>query len=137
MVATPPFAVPPPRDDLLLALSCTSEAPPARPSVIAVVESSGPAGGGTEVDVLGTGFTNTTTILFGGQPATHTTVLAPTVTGLSPNAGPPAGGTEVRVQGTGFAGEDEVMFGSTSASSASAATRNSSRSHRPAAASSM
>jgi large repetitive protein len=77
-VSTGTFPVPPPQVGLLLTLSCPNEPPPAVPVVTGLSESSGPATGGTQVDVQGSGFSGSAKVSFGETPASAVTVLSPT-----------------------------------------------------------
>jgi hypothetical protein len=85
-----PYPVPPPQVGLTVTLACPGEAPSPVPTVTSLSENTGPPGGGTSVMVLGTGFTPSSTVSFGGTPA-------PAVTYMSPEAltvtSPPGTGT--------------------------------------------
>ena len=86
-VSTPALVVPPPRVALVLEMSCSGEPPPAQPTVTGLSIVSGPAGGGTEVDVSGSGFTKTTTVAFGTTPAAAVVVLSPGMLRVTAPAG--------------------------------------------------
>ena len=93
-----PYPVPPPQVGLTISLSCADEPPPPTPAVGSLSESSGPAGGGTLVTVLGGGFTPSSRVLFGASPA-QTTYLGPgALRAVSP---PGTGPVDVVVQSAG------------------------------------
>jgi hypothetical protein len=109
-VSTPTLQVPPPQVGLVLSLSCPDEAPPPQPSVDSLSDDSGPGAGGTEVDIRGSGFSDTATVDFGGTPATAVTVLSPTDILATAPAG--SGNVEVRVTSKGqtsAASEDDLF----------------------------
>jgi len=65
------------------------------PTVTGISPSSGPAGGGASVTIIGTGFTGVTAVNFGTVPATSYTVVNPTtITATTP---PGAGAVDVTV----------------------------------------
>jgi len=76
-VTAGPYPVPPPQVGLTLTLDCTAEAAPPVPAVTSLSESTGPSAGGTTVTVLGTGFTPSSTVSFGGTAAQSVTYLSP------------------------------------------------------------
>jgi IPT/TIG domain len=77
-VSTPVLQVPPPQVGLVLTLSCPGESPPPKPVISGLSQGSGPTSGGTQVDVSGSGFTDTASVDFGGVESTGVTVLSPT-----------------------------------------------------------
>lgn len=86
-----PYPVPPPQLGLAISLACPSEAPAPVPSVTSLSQSTGPAGGGTTVMVLGSGFTPSSQVRFAGTPAQAVTFLSPqALTVVSPAGSGPA-----------------------------------------------
>ena len=77
-VSTPTLPVPPPQVGLVLTMECTNQAPPPTPTVSALDIDTGTTGGGTAVQITGTGFAADAIVSFGGTAATGTTVLSPT-----------------------------------------------------------
>ena len=69
------------------------------PRVTGVSPASGPAGGGTSVTIIGTGFTGATDVSFGATPTTFTVNSDSSITALSPTA--PAGMGDVTVTSAG------------------------------------
>lgn len=76
-VATGVFAIPPPKVGIVLVLQCKGEKPPARPAVTGLSATSGPAVGGAQLDVLGSGFKSGSVVRFGKAKATVDAVLSP------------------------------------------------------------
>ncbi len=105
-VSTGPLTVPPPQVGLTLTLSCSSEPPPPTPAVTALSVQSGPASGGTQIVIDGSGFGSSSTVKFGSTAATSVVVLSPG----SLDATAPAG--------TGTADVTVTSNGATSATSA-------------------
>ena len=77
-VTTPVLPVPPPRFGLDLVLQCSHEAPSGRPSIASLSKYLVAAKGGSQIEVVGTGFTPSATVRFGSVPS-------PAVTYVSPN----------------------------------------------------
>ena len=77
-VTTPVLPVPPPRFGLDLVLQCSHQAPPARPTITSLSKYLVGTKGGSQIEVVGTGFTPTARVRFG--PA-----LSPAVTYVSPD----------------------------------------------------
>jgi IPT/TIG domain len=111
-VSTPVFASPPTKVGLVLTLSCAGEAPPSVPSVTGLSAASGPASGGTQVDVQGTGFTDSATVTFGTRNAVAVTVLSPTELVATAPAG--TGTVDVRVAAaagrSAYTGADKYSY---------------------------
>lgn len=96
VVTSPVFQGLPPETDLTLTLSCPAEAPPSAPAVTGLSAASGPAGGGAQVDVQGSGFTNSANVTFGAKSAVAVTVVSPAE--LLATVPPGAGTVDVRVR---------------------------------------
>ncbi len=77
-VTTPVLPVPPPRFGLDLVLQCSHQAPPARPTITSLSKYLVGTKGGSQIEVVGTGFTPAARVRFG--PA-----LSPAVTYVSPD----------------------------------------------------
>jgi hypothetical protein len=109
-----PYPVPPPQLGLAITLACTSEPPPAAPTVQSLSVSSGPASGGTAVTVIGTGFTPSSTVTFGGTAATAVTYIS--ATALSVVSPPGEGLADVVVTTAGGSSPtstaDQFFYGS-------------------------
>lgn len=71
-----PYPVPPPQVGLILTLACAGQAPPPTPAVTGLSARTGPAAGGTTVDVFGTDFTPASTVAFGTKAAAAVTFLS-------------------------------------------------------------
>ena len=95
VVTTPPFIVPPPRLGLLLTMKCVHEKPPPRPAVTALFAPLGPGRGGNTIEIIGTGFTASSSVDFGSRPATSVAVISPTTVRVT--APPGTGTVDVRV----------------------------------------
>ncbi len=68
----------------------------APPAIDAIAPALGPTAGGTAVTIVGSGFTGTTAVSFGGAPATNVIIVSDTqITAMSPAGG--AGSIDVRV----------------------------------------
>ena len=109
-----PYPVPPPQVGLTVALSCPNEAPAPTPAVQSLSESTGPPSGGTQVMVLGSGFTPSSTVIFGGAQAQDVTFLSPeALTAVSP---PGSGLEDVTVATAGgtsaTSSADQFFYGS-------------------------
>ena len=78
MVATAVLPVPPPRFGLDLVLQCAHQVPPARPAITSLSKDVVSTKGGTQVEVVGTGFTPSAVVRFGPTPS-------PSVVYVSPN----------------------------------------------------
>lgn len=73
-----PFSAPPTGSPIIvLVLQCKGEKPPARPAVTGLSTTSGPAVGGAQLDVLGSGFKSGSVVRFGTAKATVDAVLSP------------------------------------------------------------
>ncbi|MGD0069876.1 MAG: IPT/TIG domain-containing protein, partial [Streptosporangiaceae bacterium] len=109
-----PYPVPPPQVGLTITLACTGEAPPPVPSVSGLSESTGPPGGGTTIMVSGSGFTPSSTVMFGGTAATAVTYLSPDA--LAATSPPGSGLVDVVVQTAGSSSAtsaaDQFFYGS-------------------------
>jgi hypothetical protein len=77
-VSTPVLPVPPPRFGLDLVLQCSHEPAPSRPAVTSLSNHLEASKGGSQIEVVGTGFTPSATVRFGSAPS-------PAVTYVSPN----------------------------------------------------
>ena len=77
-VATAVLPVPPPRFGLDLVLQCSRQAPPARPTITSLSKDVVSSKGGTQVEVVGTGFTPSAVVRFG-------LTRSPSVMYVSPN----------------------------------------------------
>jgi IPT/TIG domain len=77
-VSTPVLPVPPPRFGLDLVLQCSDEAPAARPTITSLSKDVVATTGGTQIEVVGTGFTPSATVRFGPS-------RSPLVDYVSPN----------------------------------------------------
>ncbi len=104
-VSTSTFAVPPPKVGIVLTLSCPGEPPPAKPKIVSLSARSGPRTGGTELDILGSGFTSSAVVHFGKTKAKTVQVLGP------------AELTVTTPPGTGTVGVQVTTAGGTSATS--------------------
>jgi hypothetical protein len=109
-----PYPVPPPQVGLTITLACPGAAPPPAPVVQSLSQSSGPPGGGTTVTVLGSSFTPSSTVTFGGTAAQTVTYLSPdALTVVSP---PGSGVADVVVQTVGgksaTSAADQFLYGS-------------------------
>ncbi|HET8528189.1 MAG TPA: IPT/TIG domain-containing protein [Gaiellaceae bacterium] len=72
-----PYPVPPPQVGLTVTLACQNEQPAPKPVVDGLGVSTGPPAGGTAVRVLGSGFTPSSAVSFGGTAAASVTFLSP------------------------------------------------------------
>ena len=79
-----PYAVPPPQVGLVITLACPEEPPPPTPSVTSLSLASGPPVGGTQVTILGTGFTPSSAVTFGGAVASVTYLSSEALAVVSP-----------------------------------------------------
>lgn len=109
-----PYPVPPPQLGLVVRMACAEEEPAPQPTVRSVSLPGGPAAGGTEVTIVGTGFTPASTVTFGGVPATEVTYESPdALTAVSPSG---SGLVDVVVRaaggGSGTSDADEFYYGS-------------------------
>ena len=109
-----PYPVPPPQLGLVVSMACANEAPAPQPAVDSISVPGGPAAGGTQVTILGTGFTPASTVTFGSVPATDVTYESPqALTAVSP-AG--SGMADVVVSSAGGSSDistaDEFYYGS-------------------------
>ncbi|MET8680101.1 IPT/TIG domain-containing protein [Streptomyces sp. NPDC004647] len=87
------------------ALASAAAAPP---TISGFTPNSGPATGGTQVSLIGTGFTGATAVHFGGVPATGVTVLSDTqITATTP---PGAGAAQVTVTTPSGTSAQSVFF---------------------------
>ncbi len=77
-VATAVLPVPPPRFGLDLVLQCSRQVPPARPTITSLSKDVVSSKGGTQVEVVGTGFTPSAVVRFG-------LTRSPSVMYVSPN----------------------------------------------------
>jgi choice-of-anchor C domain-containing protein len=94
-----PYPVPPPQVGLTITLACANEAPAPTPTVTSLSQNSGPPGGGTTLTVLGSGFTPSSVVTFGGTKAQGVTYLSPQVLSVTSPAG--SGMVDVQVQTAG------------------------------------
>ena len=109
-----PYPVPPPQLGLVMTMACADEAPAPQPAADSISVPGGPAAGGTQVTILGTGFTPASTVSFGGVPATDVTYESPqALTAVSP-AGSGMVDVVVRTAGgsSGTSTADEFYYGS-------------------------
>ena len=109
-----PYPVPPPQVGLTITVDCANEAPPPTPVVQSLSQSTGPPAGGTTVTVLGSGFTPSSTVTFGGTAAQAATYLSPeALTAISP---PGNGVADVVVDtaggGSATSAADQFFYGS-------------------------
>ena len=109
-----PYPVPPPQVGLAVTLACADEPPAPVPAVQSISERTGPAAGGTEVMVLGSGFTPSSVVRFGASEVQDVTYLSPqALTAASP---PGNGVVDVVVQTAGgtsaIAPADQFFYGS-------------------------
>lgn len=113
-VTAGPYPVPPPQTGLTITMACTGEPPAPQPVISSVSQGTGPASGGTQVTILGTGFTPGSKVTFGSTPASSVTyqstqalsVISPADTGLADIRVQTAGGTSAAVAA------DQFYFGS-------------------------
>jgi hypothetical protein len=94
-----PYPVPPPQVGLTITLSCANEAPAPVPAVTSLSQPSGAPGGGTTLTVLGTGFTPSSVVTFGGTKAKSVSYLSSQALTVTSPAG--TGRVDVRVQTAG------------------------------------
>jgi hypothetical protein len=101
LVGTPFAVMPPPAVVVLPGGVGTTQAtaPPPAPTVLGVSPSSGPASGGTQVTISGSGFAAPVTVRFGTEPATAVTVVSPST--LEATAPPGSGTVDVTVTDAG------------------------------------
>ncbi|HTW07033.1 MAG TPA: IPT/TIG domain-containing protein [Acidimicrobiales bacterium] len=86
-VSTPVLPVPPPQVGLYLVLQCVHEAPPAPPRVTSLSDDQAPTAGGTQVEVIGRGFTPSARVSFGQAPARTVTFVSPELLDVTVPAG--------------------------------------------------
>jgi alpha-tubulin suppressor-like RCC1 family protein len=89
-----PYPVPPPQLGLTITLACPNQPPPPAPTLTSLSEPAGPVAGGTQMTIIGNGFTPSSTVSFGSSTAT-TSFLSPQA--LSAVAPPGAGAVDVVV----------------------------------------
>jgi hypothetical protein len=109
-----PYPVPPPQLGLVVTMACADESAAPTPVVQGLSVAGGPAGGGTPVTILGTGFTPLSTVSFGGVPASGIVYASPeALTAVSP-AGTGMADVVVRTAGASSAtsAADEFYYGS-------------------------
>jgi hypothetical protein len=108
-----PYPVPPPQVGLTITLACPNESPPPIPNITSLSSSTGPISGGTALTVLGSGFTPSATVTFGGVAASVTYVSPSDLNVISP---PGSGWTNVAVHTAGGASAnsdaDQFFYGS-------------------------
>ena len=104
-----PYPVPPPQVGLTITLDCPNEAPPPVPTLTSLSVGTGPPAGGTDVTILGTGFTPSSTVTFGNTSAAVTYLSPEALAVVSP---PGAGLVDVVAQnsGTSSATSDADQF---------------------------
>ncbi len=109
-----PYPVPPPQLGLVVTMACADEAPAPQPAVDSVSVPGGPAAGGTQVTILGTGFTPASTVTFGGVPASDVTYESPQALSAVSPAGSGMADVVVRTAGgsSGTSTADEFYYGS-------------------------
>jgi hypothetical protein len=109
-----PYPVPPPQVGLTITLACANEPAAPVPAVTSLSQSSGPPGGGTTLTILGTGFTPSSVVTFGGTKATGMTYLSPQALSVTSPAG--SGMVDVQVQTAGGtsakSSADQFFYGS-------------------------
>ncbi len=93
-----PYPVPPPQVGLVITLACPSEPAPPTPSVTSLSLAGGASEGGTQVTILGTGFTPSSSVTFGGAVASATYLSSEALAVVSP---PGAGLVDVVVHNSG------------------------------------
>ena len=93
-----PYPVPPPQVGLVITLACPNEPPPPTPSVTSLSLAGGEPAGGTQVTILGTGFTPSSSVTFGGAVASVTYLSSEALAVVSP---PGAGLVDVVVHNSG------------------------------------
>ncbi len=93
-----PYPVPPPQVGLVITLACPNEQPPPAPSVTSLSLAGGATEGGTQVTILGTGFTPSSSVTFGDAVASVTYLSAEALAVVSP---PGAGLVDVVVHNSG------------------------------------
>jgi len=76
-VSTPVLPVPPPRFGLDLVLQCSDEAPAARPTITSLSKDVVVTTGGTQMEVVGTGFTPSATVRFGPSRSALVAYVSP------------------------------------------------------------
>ena len=85
-VSTPVMVVPQPRFGLGLVLQCARPESPARPTVTRLSRSDVPRRGGVQLQLNGTGFTPSATVMFGTTPSPSVTYLSPELLETWPDA---------------------------------------------------
>ncbi|HXL91723.1 MAG TPA: IPT/TIG domain-containing protein [Streptosporangiaceae bacterium] len=109
-----PYPVPPPQVGLTITLACANEPAAPVPAVTSLSQSSGPPGGGITLTILGTGFTPSSVVTFGGTDATGMTYLSPQALSVTAPAG--SGMVDVQVQTAGGTSAkspaDQFFYGS-------------------------
>jgi hypothetical protein len=120
-----PLPVPPPQVGLVLTLACANQRPAPVPALTRLTETSGTPAGGTQLMVLGSGFTPASTVTFGARPAAGLKFLSTTALAVTSPAG--AGRVDVRVLNGGNASKvtaaDRFAYGTAPAVARLSSTR--------------